>query len=553
VRRVVIAAFALVVLLPGVATAVPSAPAAPNASGKGALSGMFELPGGELVAAGDLNGDGRADVLDVRGLTDESSTVGITARGGRTGKPLWSKTVPVPPNGQVTVLPERLGAAGKPAVLVTDSFLGSGTTATQTVSLEALAGATGKRLWSRSFVGTYGASAVPTSIPTFDGVIHDVKGPAMDMLVTLETTLPSAGGDRTTPVIVSGVNGSLHHPGSAFTSTAGFPSFQAVPDMTGDRLADLLVLDPGSPGLVEAEHGHTGALFWKRSQPVDSFTSVMAIGSYSRPSSSDVAVIDGSPIGDDDITVLSGHGGHKLWSREAGGVYLLGKAGKHLQPALGLVTVGGSSTTTTSSETIDYQAVAVSGRLIYSKRLAATVTDPPGTDGGGSGAGFNPLGDVQPDGAIDQIASLMIEQDSPTKAASASLYGIVYGRTGAFHKVSFDVGADGSLRKGAGTDLLQVELPKGTAQIIARRGLTGKRYYARTLPGLRHLEGAIVNGLRVSGQRCSDIALTTSRGDTSTSGVLSARGVPLWRVTFDASQATGGTLQHFKAPKHYCV
>jgi hypothetical protein len=528
--------------------------AAPDASGKGALSGMFPVPIGQLVAAGDLSGNGRADVLDIRGVLDESATVGITARDGRTGKPLWSTTVAIPPDGDPKVLPERLGAKGKPGVLVVDSYLVSGATGTKTVAIEALSGKTGKRLWSHSFVGTYGAGATSTAIPTFDGVIHDVKGPTMDALVTLETALPSAGGDQTTPVIVSGVNGSVHHPGAAVTSTAGFPSFQAIPDVTGDGLSDLLLLDPGTPGLVEAKHGHTGVVFWKRSQTVDSFTAAMAVGSYSRRSISDIAVAQSSPVdGSADITALSGHNGHKLWSRVAGGIYLLGKAGKHLQPALGLVTSSSSSTSTTSTTGLAYEAVAVTGKLIYSKHRSVKVTDPPGSTSSGSSSGLDPLGDVQPDGSLDQIGALFVSADSATKSVSVTVHGVVDGRTGRLRKVSFDTGADGSLRKGAATDLLEVELAKGKPQITARRGLTGKRYYLRTVPGLHHVEGAVVTGMRVSGNSCSDIALTTIAGTTNTVGVLSARGTVLWSVTFNSSQPTGGTLAHHKAPKHFCV
>jgi hypothetical protein len=529
----------------------PEAPAAPGAPGVGAISGQHALSTGMLVAAGDLAGKpGHDDVLDVR-EAEPGGFYGVTARDGLTGKALWAKALTEPSNSDVSILPERLGATGKPAVLVIASSLVEGTTtATLSIAVEGLAGKTGKPLWSHTFTGTDTSGGGSTSVPTFQNVIHDVKGPATDILVTLETTLSGGTDDQTTPAIVSGVTGKTHRPGSAFASTNGFPTFMAIPDLTGDGLDDLLVLDPSTPGLVEAEHGHSGAMAWKQSMPVDFFTGARAIGSYSHRKITDIAIIESNPAIDDaQITVLSGSNGHALWSREASDVYLLQEAGKKLEPALGLDTQEFTATTATTTSTIAYEAVSVADKVIYSKKVSARVTNPPGAGSSGNGGGLEPLGDVQPDGSLDQ--TLSAEADSGS--ARTFVNGVVDGRTGKFRSVSFDVGADGSLRKGPATDLLQVEIPGGAAQVIGRRGLTGKRYYARMVPGLHHLDGADVSGLRVTGHSCSDIALRAIGGTTNTLAMLTARGAVLWSVRFTSAEPIGGTLISHKAPKQFCV
>jgi hypothetical protein len=528
----------------------PEAPAVLDAPGVGAISGQHALSTGTLVAAGNLAGKpGRDDVLDVR-EAEPGGLYGVTARDGLTGKVLWAKALTEPPSAVVSVLPERLGATGKPSVLVVASSLVEGTTtATLTVAVEGLAGKTGKPLWSHTFTGT-DTSTASTSVPTFQNVIHDVKGPAMDVLVTLETTLSGGAGDQTAPAIVSGVTGKAHRPGSAFASTNGFPTFTAIPDLTGDGLDDLLVLDSNTPGLVEAEHGHSGAMAWKQSMPVDFFTGATAIGSYSHRKITDIAIIESNPATDDaQITVLSGANGHALWSREAGNVYLLQKAGKKLAPALGLDTQEFTTTTATTTSTIAYEAVSVADKVIYAKKASASVTNPPGAGSSGNGGGVDPLGDVQVDGSLDQTLSAEADSGSARKIIN----GVVDGRTGKFRSVSFDVGADGSLRKGPATDLLQVEIPGGRAQVIGLRGLTGKRYYARMVPGPHHLDGADVSGLRVTGHSCSDIALRAIGGTTNTLAMLTARGAVLWSVRFTSADPIGGTLISHKAPKHFCV
>jgi hypothetical protein len=530
----------------------------PDVAGARSLPSMDRAPIGMLVSAGDLNRDGHVDVLDLR-QDYSSSTLGVTARDGRTGKALWSRTVTIPSDGQQSVLPERVGAKGKPGVLVIDSNLVSGPTTgteTETLSVEALSGPTGKRLWAHSFVGTYGTGPVSTAVPSFGAALHDVRGPAMDLLVSLETTLPAAAGDQTTPVIVSGVDGSRHRPGAAFTSTDGFPSFYAIPDVTGDGLADLLVLDPGSPGVIEAEHGHSGAVFWKRSQAVDVLTGMMAIGSYSHRSISDLAIVQYGIFGPAEITILSGSNGHRLWSRDADDFYLVDKAGKHLKPALGLFTSSATGTSTSSSQALAYKAVSVAGKVVYNKTESVSIAALPGEIDGGSGSAFESVGDVQPDGALDQYLSLDVSSTSATKTVTKNLSGIVNGRTGAFRRTVVGVvAADGSLHAGRGTDLLAEDVMKGSLRLRAWRGASGKRYYSRMVAGQHHLLNAAVSGLRVTGQPCSDIALATIGASATNNSVamLSARGTVLWSVRFSAAQPTGGTLTHHKKPRRYCT
>jgi 3-oxoacyl-[acyl-carrier-protein] synthase III len=118
----------------------------------------------------------------------------------------------------------------------------------------------------------------------------------------------------------------------------------------------------------------------------------------------------------------------------------------------------------------------------------------------------------------------------------------------------FDVGADGSLRNGRGTDLIATDTAKNVVTLTARNGVSRKRYYQRNVAGLHGtFQHLTVQGLRVSGHNCSDLALTTVLGSDGVLGVLSARGAWLWSVRFPIKEMTGGTLRHYNNPKAYCV
>jgi len=512
-----------------------------------------------LMSAGDLTGDGRADVLDLRQspYRPNTGTLGITARDGRSGRPLWHRTLTESNGADITATVEPLGANGKPSILTVEFFqtFSSNTLVSGTVRLQALSGRNGGVLWTRTLTGTYSAADSESDVPTFDGMIHDAKGPTSDILVSEASTVASPSGYEVTPVVVSGVDGALHEPGSGFTSDENYPDLASIPDVNGDGLGDILALVPGAPGFEQAETGRTGTLIWKTSvAPVSLLgAAVTVIGPYSHRSYPDLAIESFLPAPPaEEVTAVEGRTGQLLWTEPDASVDLLGTAGPHHVPAVAVVTDANSSTTSTFTIGIEDQALTAAGQVLYSRTVSLSLNKPTNATSLGGSTDVERFGDVEPDGSAELYVNLDIEATGTGVNITRSLTGYIDGRTSAFRKVMFDTGADGSLRKGKGTDLLGLTLVKGTPHLSAFSGTTLRRYYARAVPGLNGIQAAWVNGLRVSAHSCSDISLATNSGTHEVLGVLSARGRWLWRVRFTQSQPTGGMLIRSPPPKRFC-
>jgi hypothetical protein len=514
-----------------------------------------------LLAVGDLNGDSRRDVLDLRQSPYSPTAeglLGVTTRDGRTGRALWTRLLTEQPNDDMVVMPERLGAKGKAGILTIESYTtASGNTPVSgNLRFRALSGSRGRLLWSRTLAGSFGAGGTQASIPSLDGMFHNAKGADNSALVSLETTLPAPSGDRTAPETVSDADGSLQTPGDSFTSTTNYPSLQPIGDVNGDGLADILVLSPGSPGFERAETGNTGAQIWQSSVvPIPGILDgAMTVGHFSHRDYPDIAIEVGNfDVTPPQITVLDGRTGRVVWTRMADTLYLLGTAGKHQVPAVGLETDSEGGGSTEFSDILRFKAVTAANKVLYNKLVTVSVAMPAGPPSTGTTTNVVPLGDVEPDGSIERTVDVTVQAESGALVNSKTIDGYVDGRLGRFRKVNFNAEAAGSLHHGNGTDLLALDLLDGKPQLTALKGTTRTLYYKRALPALHGIQEAQVTGIRVSGQPCSDLSVATVKSTQSVLGIMSARAAWLWRVSFTQTQLTGGTLKHYKAPKHFCV
>jgi hypothetical protein len=516
-----------------------------------------DLPDSSLLAAGDLNGDKHPDVLDVRS-TDDSDTVGVTARTGSTGHALWSKQIGESPQSATiaVVLPTRIGASGRPGVLVAMANTTYGAEGPVAVSLQlrAFAGRTGHETWHRRYDGTYDGD-FQTAIPTFEGLIHDVSGADSDVLVTLNDVALHT--DTTTPNLVSDVDGTVHQPGDPLTTTPsnGIPTVQPIPDVSGDGLADLLLIVPGATGKVTAETGHDGVSLWTENLPATvQDPTVTSIGAFSQPKTVDLAFV-GEPTPDvgPTVTIVQGSSGSVLWTRAAGAVVALGRAGSSLVRAVALESSGDTSTGQTDTATMAYEAISVSNQVLYDKSLTVATPMEPDEHFERYDATYQSFGDLQSDGSLDELVDLGVFSEAIGAGTSKVKIGVVNGRTGSFHAVPADGSADGSLHHGKASDLVDLTLSGTKLELTASDGVTRKRYYQRTLAGLPAVALASITGLRVSGHACSDLAVVTSDTNQGADAMLSARGAMLWKIHYPSAAATGGTLKRFKAPKHFCV
>src|ERR1700722_15608747 len=100
------------------AAAVDRAPAHGASTGSGLPPAPLDT---SLGAAGDLNGAGGGEVLDVRSAYSSVARYGITARDGRTGRALWDFRETRPLGDDMNAYVAPLGPLSKPGVLVVDT------------------------------------------------------------------------------------------------------------------------------------------------------------------------------------------------------------------------------------------------------------------------------------------------------------------------------------------------------------------------------------------------------------------------------------------------
>jgi hypothetical protein len=529
-----------------------------------------------LVPAGHLGARKAPVVLDIRDTAQDINlgTVGITARAGRTGQPLWSKSFTNAGLNQIVVTPEPIGANGTRGVVI-DQFTsssGAGGDSDEDLTITAYSGVDGHVVWSQTFDGVYDPSTEASSnIAVKAEPFRDATHKAIDFLVPTDTSL-GGGDEQTQGYVVSGVDGSVTDFGGSYTTMGTFPAEAVVPDLNHDGFADVVIDVPNA--YVQALSGvQPATVLWSDSIGLAGYPTVTPISQYSHKTVPDIAF---STIqnGQDHITftVLSGVTGNVLWIRQADDLLQIHAAGPNLTPAVLLATRSTTATPAKDTETWHYSAISATNKVLYSKSITASVTSPGPFD---LTATISTVGDVNGDGSIDVHATLdansatiiVVEPAvAGTKPVVHPKDGIINGRNGDFHAVNFQNGADGSLHKGAKTDLLAAEALKGQTRLVARHGSTRAAYYTRTIHTIKGTAASWATGIRLTGHACSDIALAASTKApaaqaiaTATStmhgelAVLTARGVRLWVVTFPTKDATGGTLTTFTKPKHYCL
>jgi hypothetical protein len=489
-----------------------------------------------LVAAGDLNGDGRRDLLDLRSAHTTVASYGITARDGRTGRALWDFHESQPLGDAMSAYVAPLGRRSKPGVLVVDTRWDN---TTQTVELRALSGKSGAVLWTRTVTGS------------FAGIARNGSGHPIRIVIESHSGDCNSGVCTSQALTVLGSDGSRHKVGRPVTNPGWYPRVQAIPDVNGDGKGDIAIIYEGSPGYVRAENATTGKRIWQTS-----LADVETVYSELEPLSSQgkplFAYINSGPFPGPFTISLLATDGTLLWTRNTDSAVTVNVAGTKLRPAVELQTTNFSQVNSiTYQATMTARAVGLGGKVLWTRAVARAATNqtPGGTLDGDNE--LTPIGDVQPDGARESIMSLSIANGD----VSSAINGVLDGRTGVLHIGPFQFGTDGSLHRGGATDLAAGTI-NSSHQLRLRtwRGSTRKPYYVKTLTSLGDIADEQLTAVRVTGHRCSDFALaavTPLAGDED--AVLSARGTILWTVQFAADQVVGGTHTRGPAPAHYCV
>jgi hypothetical protein len=566
---------------------------APAAAASIDRAGPQWLSGTSLTMVGDLNGDGRRDLVDFRTVQrgDRTLRYSVTARDGLTGKALWHHVVAEPHGGLfagsfAAAEPIVVGAPGRPGILlIHNEDVSHGATDQTSLRLTAWSGETGAKVWSRVLTGsstTSGQEIGAAAVPALIGVFHDVRGRSEDVLVS-EATDNGVDNETVTPVVVSGRDGSLTTRPSITAPTEsvaavgqpGLVDLAVEPDLSGDGLDDILAIAPGlgqsagsfhNVGFTRAIAGNTGKTIWTSHDSrlygaLDGVESVQIAGAVSGGRVPDLVVVAARDKAYAArslwFTLVRGRDGKVLWRKAATSDNILGKAGKHLRGAVGLIDQPGydhkNGRTIDQFTTLAYRA---NGRQIYRKTYRLSVKTIPHAKPRFGGYDFE-LGpfDIQPDGSADFGVAMTAHSGTNDRHRD----GVISGRYGNFIPLPFGDPADGSLRHGKGTDIVRTSEPTGQLVMAGFSSRTGDRYFTTSLrrPNQTTLE---VTGARVTGHPCSDLVvdmdqsvILSSDHYPVTEAVISGSGHLLWTLRFRANRALGGALVDQTPPKRFCA
>jgi hypothetical protein len=532
-------------------------------SNRPAAIALQALPFSFLEPAGDLTGNGRKDVLDQRLVVSGGEvTTGITARDGRTGRVLWTRKMQ---SAAEDALPLTIGPLGGHAgrgvlVAVMSASALSQTTESISLSVQAWSGKTGKPVWtSTPITGTISRSGnveTDTDVPTDPDSIHALSSTVADGFIPVESSTTSLttgnGHGSETATLVNGRNGAQTEPYPTSTSSTDIPELVVTADLNRDKLHDVVAIAPGHPGSLTAEAGNTGAVLWQDGFSIGIGTRVSAVGAVG-------SGVSDLTVSGEAARLIRGRDGKILWFRGSAGkgtflfpfVYPISHAGRHGVPIVGLASFGNIDGAHRFGTRVVIRAVADTGRTVWLRRISLSVPDS-GTSAEGD-ADLDPVGDVQPDGAVD----LSIFIDLSSGHHHKRLSGVLSGRDGKLHRVNlagqFPGPADGSLVKGKGTDILSTSPVSGGVRLSGYDGVTGRRLVNVLVRTLAGKSATIPLGMRVTGHRCSDIALLIGQRHRQQDDLLSGSGHRLWQLRFGKSQATGGHLTRYAAPRHFCA
>ena len=537
-------------------TASVSSDAAISAFGTGSL----------LLPADDMNGDGVDEVLDTRYHAEGSAgeRLVLFCRDGATGAVRWRKVLGPEPDHVYLPGPQLLGPKALPGVVIAD--IGSVTSGqSTTVSLRLLAlDDSGAKFWSHRESGTVDSTTGAEKGLPFPVGLDTFQTKAEDWLVA---RLDSPGGDNApvtlTPERVRGTDGTVVHVGAKVTSPTGTPSLVDVPDLSGDGLADAVLVVPGTgDGTgVFARRGSDGGQIWANtSLTLNPGASAQPVGDVhasadGSPAVDDVAVSTGSPSGGGlglpvpipdptapgahgQVALLDGAAGTQVWANDGDYAYPVVQAGKPLKPAVGVVTTDLTSDSTTTTATATLVTYDDTGKQIWSQSWKASTK----TDSSGDASALALvlwIGDFDADGSRDGFA--LVDVTSGDNIASFQTY--FHGADGSPLKTGIADPLGGSTT-GHGDDLVVVKTHRGLI-VSVHKGADNSELFRTKVGHTRgvHLGTALGAPLHDSSS-CADVLVAADGAHHGAVGVLTAKGRPEWVVRFDPRTKAAGTLFH---------
>lgn len=521
-------------------------------------------PAPQLLPLGDLDGNGSNDVLDVRYRTSSSGVTGmaLVARSGVTGRVVWQRLVPVAARHFAFALPARTGTAGRAGAAVYDlSFdATSGGAPVVSSTLTGLAGRTGATLWSHRDSGTASSSGTTqrSSVALLQG---DLAGSRTSQFLVVRQDVEEVGGvagtsvsGRVTAFRVSGADGTVVRVVGPVESGDAVPQAQALPDLSGDGVDDVAVLQGGEQSEVRVVSGTDGGPVWSHTgtrlhddaglQPVGTVTGAQRGG---RPvpdlglSTGTAEQPDGDPSGGSlpapgtapahgSVLLLAGDDGRQVLTVTGDRAVALERAGEARVPALGVATADVTEDDSTVRVALTVSAYDTAGTRLYTheERVSA-----PATDGEGFGlAVAAPLGDLQRDGSQDVQASLVAVGDDEPVTRDV----LLDGRTGSALPYGAASPLYGSLSS-HGDDLVTVA-PGDGVLVTGRSGRTGRPVFATRVARGTRLATATAYAADRTGGPCDDVLVSATGPGGDVSAVLRSDGRVRWSLQGPVGSAT---------------
>jgi hypothetical protein len=519
-----------------------------------------------LFEAGDLDGDGRTDLLDARyaARKDRSATLALTARDARTGRVQWSRQINISPGHAVFPVPASIGAPARDGVVLYDLGFGGDTA---TAGLTALAGRTGTTTWRYRAAGTEGFDgdrATGTRVPYFAGRLAGAGASQFLMAVTdyeyvfTETSRAESGSVQ--PYAVDGATGRARPLGERASDDDSVPAAYALADAAGDARDDAALVLRGADSQLQLRDGSTGAALWTHTgTDLGNGAYATPVGRVTGAPVDDVALVtgvprdplqDGTPLGDlaprtaaehGQVVLLAGRDGAQAAAVPGDDAFPLTRPGRPSPAGFGVLSTDTTNDGQSTTATMRISAHDAAGTERWSRTVEQTAQ---GEDGFAGGFVYD-VGDLDADGAFE-LRALMFAYADGKETTSRTLL------SGASGQVLQRAGEAlyGSLSS-HGDDLVTVAGGKG-ALVTARSGRTGKPVWSVRLGAPADIRFVQAYASDVRADACDDIIVSAAGPKTDLVAVLSNTG----RVRWSAAGAPGGlqvrTARSLPAPVTTC-
>ena len=514
----------------------------------------------ELTDAGDLDGDGKNELVDVRTRLEYDDTLGfretvrLEAFRGSDGKALWNRALPA----AAIVFPifTTVGVDGKRGVVVvsyeivedgTDNA-GGGYGAVTVASFDGA----GTPLWVRELGGSYGYAPLTYAAGATDveAEIDAVAGGGKDLLLrtVLFTDAGSPADRRTTAQqfsILDGATGVVRPVGQP-TQTEFAGSVLAAGDLDGDQLDDIVteVGSGGSVGLVALSSTVAGKELWRLAQfaTTDAETYLVRLPDVTGDGRADVGaetlVFGGGiivigpgrkPSGptqpSSTMTLIDGARGTVAWAKKGSRLMVLGNADRKAgaEVAIGTGVYGSGKAGFTVA------AYTATGRRLWS--VTRTVKGVDDVDS----SGFGEIGDVGTDGVADIGFGIVAGAGKRVRRDE----GTIDGRTG---RVTKDPRPGMYITRaaldGRGNDAYERVASRGLFTLHTWRGDQPVRLWSVTVRASGLVSRSTPTS--VDGDKCGDVVFTISDAGFRSIVYSGSTGRPLWQL--DRSGNAAGTV-----------